>query len=545
MSRKICLLFILAGAFLASAIGPVGCTVATDPYNLVDPYEADPNNAATNNNDFSRASKITLTNDSAKIDAVLTLGDVDVYDLGAFEIGDTLTVDITIPDRVLLNAMVGVFDSVGRMFYLTGEGTDIASQSLTDVKFPAFAPKFDFVVRQATSPLYLAIASMAEPVAGSQTGYTGRTGGPYTIDVQVRRWAPGDALPQTSPQVVALQFDNSVVDYPPQSYFGQMSDLPAVPFAGLNGRVLDPAWWRPFMIIEVEMLSNGPPNSANYNAQFWQNFLTFAGTANQNLVGQTLPQQVYGILVNELFPAIDLATSNPAAFTPGNVVWFNNNGFQWLYVFALYLGPGVGGANPAPGLNIWNAVLPGTYPTALDPKYDDVTVVANQIKTRMQQDYAGLNVDFRVVGTDPIPTDVPVSTVYFVSNSNSVVAPGVLGLASTIDMGNSDHSDFAVIWAGEAGSGNAWSMATSDPDSLTDMTQSLSYTGAVGSHELGHILGLVHTQYGADDIMSYGSQQKMLTSKFTNTPLWTQMFPIGTQDSYMTLLLELGMAPTP
>lgn len=544
MSRKIFSLFILAGAVFTSAMIQGGC-VPTDPYQLVDPYESDPTNAATNNNDFSRASKITLTNDSAAIDAVLTLGDVDVYDLGDFKIGDQLSVDTTIPDRVLLNASVAVFDSVGRLFYLTSEGSDIASKPLTDVKFPAFAPQFNFIVRQATSPLYLAIASQAEPVAGSQTDYTGRTGGPYTINVQARRWKTGDPLPQTSPQIVALQFDNSTVDYPPNSYFGQISDLTAAPLAGLNGQVLDPAWWRPFIIMQIEMVVN------QNNLLFWQNFLTFAGAVNQGFVGQTTPQQAYNNLVNEIFPAMDLATSNPAAFTafsPASAqwIWFNANGFPWLYLFGLYLGPGsVAGGNPVAGLNVWDTVLPGTYPTTLDPKYDDVTVVANQIKTRMQQDYAGLNVDFRVVGTDPIPTDVPVSTIYFVSNTNSVVAPGVLGLASTIDMGNNDHADFAVIWAGEAGSGNAWLLATSDPDALTTMAQSLSYTGAVGSHELGHILGLVHTEYGADDLMSYGSQQKMLVSKFTNTPLWDQMFPIGSQDGYLSLLLELGMAPTP
>lgn len=535
MYRKISLLFILAGASLTSAAILGGC-VPTNPYQLVDKFEADPTDAKTNNNDFSRATTVALKDEAAAFDSALTLGDVDVYDLGGFRIGDQLTVEVSIPDRVLLNATVGIFDSVGRMFYLTGEWKDIASSPLTDANFPAFAPNFTYVVRQATPSLFLGIASLAEVVEGNADAFIGRTGGPYSISVKVRRWVEGDPLPSTSSQVVALQFDNAVVDYPPASYFGQISNMGPITFAGFNGLVLDPAWWRPFMIMQVTM------EARRNNAPFWDGFLTFANAANAQLVGQTLAPELYGILRNQMRQAIIRATDNPGNFTSGQALWFASNGFQWLYVFNLYLDQGVTGATPTPGLGIWDSVLPGNYPTALDTRYSEGTAVTTAIKARMQQDYAGLNIDVRAMGTDAVPGDAPVSTIYFVSNSNGA---GMFGLASSIDMMNIDHTDFAVIWAGEIGYSNSRSLATSSSDVLLDPSLTIAYTGSVGSHELGHILGLVHTQPDFADIMSYRNFQTALTSTFTNTPLWSEMFPIGTQDSFRTLLLTLGLATAP
>ncbi len=546
MSLKISLLSILAGAFVVSAaVLPIGCTVATDPYQqvVIDQYEADPADATTNNNSFTRASRIDLSSDSAAISAVLTYQDVDVYNLGDFAAGDSMTVDVNIPDRVLLNAAVAIFDAAGRLFYLNGEYTQIANQDVTDVKFPEFAPHFDFTVRQATSPLYLALASVPEADVYDPTKSEGLTGGPYTVQIAVTRGGPA---PQPMPQVVALQFDDSVVDYPPSSYFGQISNMAPMSLSGLDGRVLDPAWWRAFVNF------NNVLSIYQNNAQFWANFLTFATTAQ--LVPQAQQQmtaaQIMAQMGNELSNAAALATSSPYAYTPTNMQWFQANGFNWLYAMYLYLGPGSGQtAGMVPP--IWDTsvlISNPAFPTVQDPKYYDVNKVVDAIRTKLEEIYSGLNIEFLAVGQDDIPTDVPVTTLYLVSNS--VGGSGLFGLASNIDIGNADRSDFAVVFAGEIGLINALQAGAYNPNTsssqihwLQTSTDAFNYVGATAGHELGHTLGLVHTNQSNDLMDRFADLSNELTATLNTAPLDESMFPIGKQDSYLLLLQELGMAP--
>lgn len=529
-SRKIALLCILAGALLANTLGLIGCmTVPKDPYGLVDPNEPDPTDNATNNNDFPRATKVALTNNSATFTSLLTTKDVDVYDLGAVAAGDRLVVDIDIQDRILLNAAVGVFDSVGRVFYLNEEVTQTATTPLTDVKFPAFAPHFELAVAQATSPLYLAVASLSEPTGSSSGGFAGYTAGPYTVNLTIQRGGPA---PQPVKQVVALQFDDSVIDYPPMEDFGQWSDTPPAAFTGLSGRVLDPGWWRPFIIMQTVMLAN------QNNAQFWTQFLNFAGGVAPGLVGNVTAPQVFGLLANELQGAIQTATTNPNGFVPGNppnMTWFANNGFPWLDTFSLYLGPGIVGT---PGLNIWNNVLAAGYPALMDPAYSDFINVTQMIKDRLNQLYVGLNIEFLVVGVDTIPTNVPVESLYLVANADG---SGLLGLSSTLDMGNQNRSDFAAIFAGEEGYYNAYLLGIGDPQGMATPADVMGVLGTVAAHELGHTLGLIHTNSTTDLMKRFGGDRGDLLSTLSTAPIDSSMFPIGVQDSGLLMLLELGM----
>jgi hypothetical protein len=529
-SQKIVLLCILAAALVVSSLGLAGCMpVPKDPYGLVDPFESNPTDPTKNNNDFPRASKITLTNDSATFNALLTTNDVDVYDLGAVAAGDRLIVDLDIQDRVLLNAAVAVFDSVGRIFYLNAENTQTASTPLTDANFPAFAPHFEFVVRQATSPLYLAVASLAEPISSPFGAFAGFTAGPYTVNLSIQRGGP---VPQPVKQVVALQFDDSVVEYPPMEEFGQVSRLPPLSLVGLSGHVLDPAWWRPLIIMQVEAMRN------QGNANFWTNFLAFANTVGlgviPNLANVTAPQ-IYGLLQAEITNAIQVMTANPNTFTPGNTQWFGNNGFPWLNTFALYLGPGIVGT---PGLNVWNNVLAKTYPTTADPSFSDFIHVTQAIKDRLDQVYAGLNIEFLVVGVDTIPTDVPVESLYMVSNATGT---GLLGLSSTIDMGNQNRSDFAAIFGGEEGYNNALLLGLGNPQSMSAPADILGVVGTTGAHELGHTLGLIHTSSQSDLMARFGGGKSDLQATLSTAPIDSSMFPIGLQDSGLLLLLELGI----
>lgn len=547
ISRKIALLCILAAMLFASPIAMIGCMgVPKDPYGIVDPFEADPEDAATNNNDFSRASVVTLANNAATINSVLTTNDVDVYNLGSMAVGDRLIVDVDIPERVLLNAAVAVFDEVGRVLYLNQEPTQPAGAPLTDAAFPAFAPHFEYSVRHASSPLYLAIASLPEQVSPlDPNDFRGYTAGPYTVRVTVQR---GGVVPQPVKQVVALQFDDAVVDYPPSGYFGYWSDMPPMALVGMNGQVLDPAWWRPFVILQLAIQSH-----PNVNDQFWADFLDWLNSTSVTVpnLANTQATQIYDILMNELGAAIATATSNPPTFTPGNpgspaFQWFLNNGFSWLYYFGLYLGPGYtapaqGGnaGQTTPGLGIWNSFIANpNYPSAMDPRFADSVMVS--VRQKLQEMYDGINIEFLIVGEDAIPNDVPVTYLYLASNATG---SGLLGLASGIDVGNVNQSDFATIFGGELGYGNAFLLALGVPDSMVSPTDLIGVLGVTAGHELGHILGLVHTSSPADVMARYGGTSSDLLSTFSMAPLDSSMFPIGYQDAGMLLLQEIGVAP--
>jgi hypothetical protein len=524
--------------------------VPKDPYGIVDPFEPDPTDDATNNNSFDRATAVPLAGNTATIDSVLSTYDIDVYNLGNVAIGDRLIVDVDIPERVLLNAAIGVFDQVGRVLYLNQEPTEPAGAPLTDASFPAFAPHFEYIVRQATSPLYLAVASLPEQVSPlDPTDFRGYTAGPYTIQVTFQRGGP---VPPPVKQVVALQFDDAAVDYPPFEYFGNWSDMPPMSLVGMNGQVLDPAWWRPFIIMERVLQQN-----QNVNAQFWVDFLDWLTTATIPLpnLANTQATQIYGILANELVGAISTATLNPPVFpvpcNPGTAQfqWFLNNGFPWLYYFGLYLGPGYtapaqGGiaGQVTPGLGIWNNQLPPGYPTAPDPRFADSISVTANVRQKLQEMYDGINVQFLIVGEDPIPTNVPVTYLYLASNANGV---GLLGLAAGIDIGNVNQSDFATIFAGELGYANAWALGVGLSDALVSPPDLIEDLGFIAGHELGHILGLVHTNSTTDVMKRYGGGTQDLMASFSTAPLDSSMFPIGNQDAGLLLLQALGVAPRP
>jgi hypothetical protein len=324
--------------------------------------------------------------------------------------------------------------------------------------------------------------------------------------------------------------------------------MPPLSLVGLNGQVLDPAWWRPFIIMGIELQLH-----QNINDPFWVNFQTFVTTAALPVPNpNAAPTQLYGIVSNELGAAIATATSNPPTFTPGDPgtpawQWFPNNGFLWLNAFGLYLGPGYtapaaggGTGQTTPGLGIWNRVLAAGYPTAQDPRFADSVTVSQTVRQKLQDMYAGLNVEFLIIGQDPIPTDVPVGHLYLVSDATGV---GILGLASTIDIGNVNQSDFATIFGGELGYSNAWLLGVGIPGSLVSPPDLMNEIGFICGHELGHTLGLVHTNSTTDVMKRTGGGIEDLTVTFSTAPLDSTMFPIGYQDSGLLLLQELGMAP--
>lgn len=97
------------------------------------------------------------------------------------------------------------------------------------------------------------------------------------------------------------------------------------------------------------------------------------------------------------------------------------------------------------------------------------------VKTRMEQDFSGLNVRFSLQKAAPTH-----SRVRFVSESR----PGILGIAP-LDFGNHSPNDIATVYLGSF-------VALGVSSQRIELEQIAQAVANTSSHEVGHFLGLVH-----------------------------------------------------
>ncbi len=152
--------------------------------------------------------------------------------------------------------------------------------------------------------------------------------------------------------------------------------------------------------------------------------------------------------------------------------------------------------------------------------FDDKQV-ADMIVDMVQRDYDDLNIQF-ISSYYANPPAQQHTTIYITGDEGDY-----LGLSEHIDWYNNDHSDIAVVFAG---SFDANSMT------LTEYAQSIAN---VTSHELGHLLGLIHTDDDTE-IMDEATPPLLLEQDqdFHRAPIAD--FPIGYQDALDLLDLILG-----
>lgn len=165
---------------------------------------------------------------------------------------------------------------------------------------------------------------------------------------------------------------------------------------------------------------------------------------------------------------------------------------------------------------------------------DDYVGTTEQVKRSivetMRADYAGF--DVRIVTSDEGP---PPSGAYSTVHFGGSVS-GLLGLADNVDRYNSDPTQTAVVFIRGF---EPFEVMQLTPEEMGVMI------GNVGSHELGHMLGLYHTREPHEVMDTTGTAWELAENqRFDRAALDPSVFPVGMEDSPMILADTVGELPS-
>ncbi len=144
----------------------------------------------------------------------------------------------------------------------------------------------------------------------------------------------------------------------------------------------------------------------------------------------------------------------------------------------------------------------------------------------VREDFAGLDVTIFST-SEGAQFDGEMTRVFFGAHD-----PGLLGVAEGVDEFNATRAQNAIVFT------NTFQVFSQLNPSVEQMAQAIAN---VASHEIGHLLGLVHTAdpNGIMDVTA--SLNQLLTDQhFRHEPIYSMVFPVGFQNSAQYLLDAIG-----